>query len=191
MEIIYWRVLFFCLIPIGIFLLIKGIRLVGKSLSGTVLLEIPYLQKTGQFTVVKAGYFSIWQKGTLLKRTPVDQFRPYVYNELTNETLMLNFSLMRPQVNSFSAGRIQIATFRAEPGNYKLELGHGTSLSKWESLLANAVLFPKIDLTKYFIEVRTSQSPLFIFLAIPLILLGAFGIICGVVLGLLADQIVK
>lgn len=51
-----------CLIPIGAFLLVKGIRFSQKSLNGRVLLEIPYLQANGQFTIVKAGYFSIWAK---------------------------------------------------------------------------------------------------------------------------------
>ncbi|MGN7785084.1 hypothetical protein ACTJIJ_11175 [Niabella sp. 22666] len=191
MEIVYWRILFFCLIPIGVFLLVKGIRLMRKSLNGVVLLEIPYLQKAGQFTVAKAGYFSIWQKGSLMKRTPIDQFRPSVYNERTSEPLKLSFSVMRLQVNSFSVGRIQICSFYAQPGDYRLQLEDGTSVSKLESLVAKVVPLPGIDLAKYFIEVRTSQSPVFIFLAIPLILLGAFGIIGGLVLGLLADQIMS
>ena len=63
-------------------------------------------------------------------------------------------------------------------------------MSKLESLLAGVILLPGIDLTKYSIEVRTSQSPVFIFLAIPLILLGTFGIIGSLVLGVLADQII-
>ncbi|MGE9312254.1 hypothetical protein ACLOAU_11430 [Niabella sp. CJ426] len=189
MEIVYWRILFFCLIPIGVFFLVKGIRLMRKSLNGVVLLEIPYLQKAGQFTVAKAGHFSIWQRGSLMKRTPIDQFRPSVYNERTSEPLKLSFSVMRLQVNSFSVGRIQIYGFYAQPGDYRLQLEDGTSVSKLESLVAKVVPLPGIDLAKYFIEVRTSQSPVFIFLAIPLILLGAFGIIGGLVLGLLADQI--
>lgn len=190
MEIMYWRILFFCLIPIGVFLLVKGIRFLQKSLNGRVLLEMPYLQANGQFTIVKAGYFSIWQKGSLMKRTPIDQFRPAVYNELTKESLKISLSMMRPQVNSFSKGRIQIGTFHAQPGNYRLQIEKGSSVSKLESLLAGVIPLPGIDLTKYSIEVRTSQSPVFIFLAIPLILLGTFGIIGGLVLGLLADQMI-
>ncbi len=190
MEIIYWRILFFCLIPIGIFLLVKGIRLVQKSLGGTVLLEIPYLQKTGQFTVLKAGYFSIWQKGSLRKRTPINQFKPYIFNEQTNELLKLSFSLMRPQVKGFSVGRMAICSFFALPGNYRLELREGSSVSKLEGLLANVVPVGKIDLAKYFVQVRASQFFLFTFLAVILIVLGAFGIIGGLVLGLLADQMI-
>jgi hypothetical protein len=191
MAIIYWRILFFCLIPVGVFLLIKGIGLIRKFLKSDILLEIPYLQKNGRFSVDKAGRFSIWQKGSLMRKTPVDQFRPYVYNDITNEAIRLRFSLMRLQVNDFSVGRMEICTFFASPGNYRLELREGSGVSKLESLLAKVVPLASVDLTKYFIQVRTAQSSVFIFWAIPVILLGAFGIIGGLVLGLLADQIIK
>jgi hypothetical protein len=191
MTVIYWRILFFSLIPAGIFLLVKGIQWIRRSFNGAVLLEIPYLQKNGQFAVLKAGYFSIWQKGRVLKRTPVNEFRPRIYNELTNEEVHLRFSLLRPQTNSFSVGRMERCTFFALPGNYKLELKEGASVSKLESWVAKAVPLPAIDLAKYFIQVRASQAPGFIFLAIPVMLLGAFGIIGGFVLGILASQIIK
>lgn len=190
MEIMYWRILFFCLIPIGIFLLVKGIRLVRKTLNGTVLLEIPYLQKTGQFTVVKAGYFSIWQKGSLRKQTPINQFKPYIVNDQTNELVKLSFSLMRPQVNGFSVGRMEICSFFALPGNYRLELREGSSVSKLEGLLTKVAVFGKVDLTKYFIQIRASQFFLLTILAVIVIVLGALGVIGGLILGLLADQIV-
>lgn len=41
--------LFFCLIPLGIFLLIKGIPKIIKSFNGKILLEMPLAEKSGQF----------------------------------------------------------------------------------------------------------------------------------------------
>lgn len=59
MLLISLKVLFFCLIPIGIFILVKGIRLLTKAFNGEVLATIPYLQEDGQFSVTKSGNFSV------------------------------------------------------------------------------------------------------------------------------------
>ena len=191
MEINYIRILFFCLIPIGVFALLKGIKLIRKSFNGAVLLEIPFSQLSGQFYASKAGTFSIWQKGKLLTRTPVDKLRPFIYSELTKEELKLNYSLLRPRTNDFSTGRMELFTFYASIGSYKIELKEGTSLFGLQNLISKAKPSKSIDMTEFFIQVRESQSQVFTFLAIPIIISGMFGIIGGFVLGILADQIIK
>jgi len=190
-TLIILRILFFCLIPIGIVALITGIKLVRKSFYGNILFEIPYSQKIGQFSVLKAGTFSIWQKGQLFKRAPFDRFRPHIYNELTNEELQTSFSLFGLRSNGFSTGRTEIFTFYAPIGNYKIELKEGTSVPKIQVLISKILPFDPFDLTKYFIQIRETQPKIFVFLAIPIIFFGVFGIIGGFVLGLLADKILN
>src|SRR6218665_1262266 len=189
MTLILIRILFFCLIPIGISIFIRGIQLIRKSFNGKILLEIPYLHKSGRFTVTKAGYFSVWQKGQLLKRTPVHKFRPHINDESTKEGLKLSFSFLGLQTNNFSIGRMELYRFYAPIGNYKIELKEGTNISKFENLAGKLIPLPSVDLSLYFIEIRESQSQIITFLTIPMILLGAFGAVGGLVLGLLADQI--
>ena len=60
MTVIILRILFFSLITLGVFILIKGIKLMQKSFNGAILLEIPYTQKNGQFIVSKTGTYAIW-----------------------------------------------------------------------------------------------------------------------------------
>lgn len=190
MTLEFLRVLLFCLIPIGIFILIFGIRRLRKSFSGTVLLEMPYMQKNGQFAISKAGTYSIWQKGELLKKTPVNKFRPHIYNKETNEEVKLNLSVFfRPHVSSFSTGRMEFFTFYAEPGSYEIALKQGRSVLKIEGVFADIIPLKSVALDKYFIQIRASQPKIFAFLSILIILLGAFGIIGGFVLGLMADQL--
>ncbi|MFC6267838.1 hypothetical protein [Frigoriflavimonas asaccharolytica] len=191
MEINHIRILFFCLIPIGVFALLKGIKLIRKSFSGEVLLEIPFSQLSGQFYVAKAGTFSIWQKGKSLTRTPIDKLRPFIYSELTKEELKLNYSLLSPRINDFSTGRMELFTFYAPIGSYKIELKEGTILFGLQNLIAKAIPSKSIDMTKFYVQIRESQSQVFTFLAIPMIISGMFGIIGGFVLGILADQIIK
>jgi hypothetical protein len=189
MSIILIRILFFCLIPIGVFILVKGIKLTRKSFHGALLLEMPYLQTSGQFSVAEGGDFSIWHKAPLLKRTPLDQYKPHLYNSVTNEELPVSKSYSGMQTSDFSDGRMEIFTFVAPVGNYTLKLEDGTSLSGIQSVIANAVPSGNLDLSKHFVQIRKTQPQIFAFLAIPITILGAGGIIGGLVFGLLADQL--
>ncbi|MEO5911620.1 MAG: hypothetical protein ABIP95_12075 [Pelobium sp.] len=188
-PILYIRIFFFCLIPIGAFILYHGIKILRKSFNGKVMIEMPYLQQKAEFTIIKSGIYSIWQKGELFRKTPLDQFSTHIYEKASQQELNLMYSLMSPRSNDFSSGRMEIYTFDATPGVYELRLESGSSVSAVASFVFKLVPLPSIDLSKYFIQVRESQSQLFTLLGIPICLAGGFGIIGGFVLGLLADQL--
>lgn len=189
MNLILMRILFFCLIPIGFFIFFKAIQLLRKSFNGSIMLDIPYLQNGGRFSVTSSGNFSIWQKGPIFKRTPIDKFKLCIYEESTKEEIKLNFSLLRPQTNNFSTGRMELYKFYAPIGNYKIEFREGSNTSKLENSIGNTIPLKPVDLSKYFIQIRESQSQIITLLAIPMLLLGIFGTVGGFVLGLLVDQI--
>ncbi len=185
------RILLFCLIPIGAIILYHGIKLLRKSFNGKVLLEMPYLKQNAEFTVLKSGIYSAWQKGEMFRKTPLDQFSTHIYEKATQQEIPLNYSLMSPRSNDFSTGRMEIYTFNATPGVYELKLSEGSSVSGLGSFVSKLIPLPTVDLSKYFIQIRESQSQLLTVLGIPIVLLGAFGIIGGFVFGVLADQVFK
>ncbi|RVU00970.1 hypothetical protein EOD41_10080 [Mucilaginibacter limnophilus] len=192
MSILLIRILLFCCIPVGIFILVKGIKLIRRSFYGTVFLEIAYSEGGGRFTLIEAGSFSIWLKAPLLKRVALDKYKPQIYNVATGEELHLSYSITGMHANGFYEGRQEIFTFSAEPGEYQLQLIKGSSLSGLQSIITR--LMPSgdnIDLSKHFLQVRETQPAILAFLAIPIIILGVGGIIGGFVLGLLADQVFK
>ncbi len=191
MSILLTRILLFCLIPPGALILYHGIKILRKSFNGKVMLEMPYLQKTGEFTIENGGIYSIWQKGETFKKTPIDQFSTHVYEKVSQQEINLNYSLMSPRSNDFSTGRMEIYTFYATPGVYELRLQDGSSASILGGLVSNFIPLPSVDLGKYYVQVRESQSQWMTLLGIPITLLGAFGVIGGFVLGLLADQLFK
>ncbi|MGV8993719.1 MAG: hypothetical protein ACOH1O_06405 [Flavobacterium sp.] len=191
MSILLTRILLFCLMPLGAFILYHGIKILRKSFNGKVMLEMPYLQKNGEFTILKSGIYSIWQKGEMFRKTPIDQFSTHIYEKATQQEINLSYSLMSPRTNDFSTGRMEIYTFHATPGIYELRLQDGSSVSNVQSFISKLVPLQSVDLSKYFIQIRESQSQLFTLLGIPITLVGAFGIIGGFVLGLLADQVFK
>ena len=188
-PIIYVRILLFCLVPLGGFILYHGIKILRKAFNGKVMLEMPYLQQTGEFTIGESGVYSIWQKGEMFKKTPINQFSTHIYEKGSNKKISLNYSVLRPNSNDFSTGRMEIYTFSAKPGVYELRLEDGSSISNVESFISNLIPLPSVDLAKYFIQVRESQSQWVTLLGIPVALLGFFGILGGFVLGVLADQL--
>jgi len=190
MPIIYYRILFFTLIPVGIFILIKGIKQLRKCFYGNLLLELPYLNKSGRFEVLKAGTHSIWFKGQLYRRIPSDQFRPIVFSVETGKEVDLHYSFFAPSIHGFGDGRVEVLMFKAEIGQYRIELQEGSSIPKLLSGLAKLTRVIKpIDEDKFFIQVRESQPRILTLLGVPIILIGVGGIIGGFVVGLLADQL--
>ncbi|QMW01200.1 hypothetical protein [Spirosoma foliorum] len=107
---------------LGIFLLIQGIKRILKAAGGSVLLKLPLTQKSGQFVVTKAGDYAIWQSGRTLQRVPMKMSAPTIQALLTGEKVTVNPTFSSIRVNNGWEGRIQLFTFRAEAGEYKVEL---------------------------------------------------------------------
>ena len=183
------QILLFCLIPIGITGLIFSIRLVQKSFSGNIILEIPYRQKYAEFILAKPGSYSIWHKGQFFRKAPLDEFRPEITDGSTGVKTNLRSMLFRSNTNDGRTARMELFQFTAPAGRYILELKEGKSISSIESRAINLIPARMVDYDKYFIQIRESQ-PLFMMLGgILFIALSGVCIICGLVLGILADQI--
>ncbi len=185
------RIIIFCLIPVGAFLLYKSVRLVGKSFSGKVLLELPYIQKSATFEITESGVYSIWQKGQYFRKLPVDKFKPVIYNESTKERIVLFPSIFRPNSNDGIMAKIELFRFSATPGKYSIDLAEGSSITKFESVLSSIFPAKKADIDKYYILVRESQPFYYIIIGIPLIAIAGILMIGGLVFGILADQIFR
>ena len=187
MTILYYKILLFCVMPLGLLLLIIAIRMLWRATNGKILLTLPFNDRLGTFTVTQAGVYSIWHKGPILKKTPAGDFKPHIINLATNEVVKIKASIMSPRSNGFSTGRMELFTFNAPAGEYELSLIAGSSVSSFQKAIAKVVPLANIDLNQYFIEIRQSQSQLLTMLSIPLLLLGMAGMVCGLVFGLLIE----
>lgn len=188
MVIIFLRIALFCLIPVGIFLLIKTIRMLKKTFNGKVLAEIPFTQKETTFNLPESGVYAIWQKGQLFQKTPVDKFEMQLSRESNGEGVTLTTSLLRPNMNGFETGRMEMKRFYAKSGSYKLILRESSENSSFEQVFSDLFPAKMVDYDKYFIQVRESGPAYQMFLAVPLFLLSGFLIIGGFVCGLLLPQ---
>ena len=184
-----FKVFFFCLVPVGIAVLIKTIRMLKGMFNGAVLAEIPFLTKELNFTITRPGVYAIWQKGKLFQRTPIDKFNLQLTGE-SGVKVPLTISFFNPYVNGLDTARMEICRFTADKGNYTMNIVEGSAASLFEKLFAR--LFPanNLDYSTYYLQVRESLPVYYILIAIPLFTLSAFCIIGGVVGGFLAQEVV-
>jgi hypothetical protein len=178
--------LFLGLIPAGIVILFFSVRLVKKTFSGDVILEVPYTQKSAEFTLDRPGTYSIWHQGPFFTKAPLDEFRPEITEQSTGIPVKLSSRFFRPNSNKDGNARMEIFRFSAPPGKYRLELKEGSSISRAEQRVINAISAGKVDSDKYFIQIRESQPFLLSLTGIAGIVLGGFCIIGGLVSGILS-----
>ena len=183
------QVLFFCLIPVGIVILIFSLRFVQKTFSGNIILEIPYCQKSAEFILTSPGKYSIWHQGQFFRKAPLDEFKPEIINKSTGEKIKLSSMLFRPNANNGRTARMMLYRFSAPAGNFILELTEGSSVSAVENSLIRLIPAKMVDYSKYFIQVRESQPVIFVVLGIVMMVLAGSCIIGGLVIGILAGQI--
>lgn len=189
MSLILFRIFFFCLVPAGIFILVKTIRMLRGVFSGEVVAEIPFTQKEVTFDITRPGIYAIWQKGQLFRRTPIDKFELKLNEVTSGKNIPLPRSFFSPYINGFDTGRMEMNRFTAESGNYRLTIAEGNSASLFEKLVLSVLPAKPVDYSQYFIQVRESRPIYYILAAIPLITLCAFCIIGGMVAGFMAPNI--
>lgn len=151
MNLILYRILFFCLVPAGIYILVKTIKLLKGVFNGDVIAEIPFTQKVVTFNIVRSGIYAIWQKGQLFRRTPVDKFQLKLNKLTSGENVSLPRSFFSPYLNGMDTGRMEMNRFSAESGSYRLTIIEGNSVSIFEKIALSLVPAKPVDYSKYFI----------------------------------------
>jgi hypothetical protein len=190
---IFFRILTFCMVPLGIYLLVKTIRMLKKTFNGNILLDQPFEQKQASFHINSAENFAIWQKGQLFRKTPVGDFKLQVLDE-KGSTVKLKPTGLNIHKNGWDTGRTQLKNFSAGAGTYTLKILDEPEEGLISRLLPNVLStiplpVKSVDTGQYFIQIRESQ-PIYVFLlAIPLFTLSGFLMIIGFVAGIVGPQI--
>lgn len=185
------QILFFSLIPLGIIVLLLSLKFVQKAFSGRIILEIPYSQKSAEFTLNEPGTYAVWHRGQYFRRAPLDEFKPEIIDKSTGLNLKLSYFILRPNTNNGKTARMEIARFSASPGEYVLQLAEGSTVTGVEQSLIRFLHVKMVDYDKYFIQIRESRPVLSVMLGILLLTFSGLCIIGGLVGGILSDQIFK
>ena len=191
MSLTIFRIFFFCLVPVGIFILVKAIRMLKHVFNGEVIAEKPFTDKQIHFEIKKAGVYAVWHRGRLFQRTAIDKFILKLFHEPSGELVSMGPSIFRPYLNSLDTARVETNRFYAEPGKYSIQIVEGSGVSFFERLFLK--LFPDtpVDYSQYFIQVRESRPIYYMIGAIPLFALCGFCIIGGFVAGFMAPYILS
>jgi hypothetical protein len=191
MSLTIFRIFFFCLVPIGVFILVKTIRMVRGIFNGEVIIEKSFTIKEIQFEIKKAGVYAIWQRGKLFQRTPVDKFALKLFRDPSGEAVSIGISIFRPHISNLDTARMEMNRFSAEPGRYRLQIVEGSSVSVFERLIMKLFPAKPVDYSQYFIQVRESRPVYYMIAAIPLFTLCGFCILGGFVAGFMAPYILS
>lgn len=183
------QVLFFCLIPLGILILVFSIKLLQKNFSGNIILEIPYSQKSAELIIPNSGRYSIWHKGQFFRKAPLDEFRPEIISKSTGEKIKLSTFWLRPNTNNGKTARMELFRFSAPAGKYFLKLADGSSITVMEKTIIRLLPVKMVDYDKYFIQIRETRTVFLVLIGIVFAAMAGLCIICGLVFGILADQI--
>ncbi|MBO0951059.1 hypothetical protein [Fibrella forsythiae] len=153
---------------VGSWLLIQGVRRILKAVGGPVLLKLPLTQPSGQFELPRAGEYAIWQSGRTLQRVPATMPWPAIVAAATGEMVRVHQSFSTVRVNNGWEGRIQLFSFRAKAGQYRLELPPSESTA--------------LSASPYFLEIRERKPSYLLVWGILLLIIGAGCVITGLAL---------
>lgn len=188
MEPILFRILMFSMIPIGIFLLVKVIRMLKKTFNGKIITEIPFQQKSTTFELPESGHYAIWQKGQLFRKTPIGDIKLQIQDE-SGTIIRLNPTWFSLHKNGGDTGRSELKKFTAPAGKFTLSILDQTDSNFLRKMLKDTLPVKPVDQNYYFIQIRESQPVYYFLIAIPLLTLSGFLMIIGLVAGLVGPQI--
>lgn len=175
--------LFYLLIPLGLCLFYLGIKYTIRFGSAKMLYKMPYINKEGTFTLERAGTYGLWLSGKMFTKAPIGEFGFNLVDEKTGRTIPLFLSIMRARVNGITHSRMELYTFDAGPGTYRLSVTEDPFvLDAVMKKVGDKVIKGDIDYNQFTIQIYTHTSFILMFISICGIVLGAIGVLLGIAL---------
>jgi hypothetical protein len=168
------RLVFAALVPLGIFLLVKAIKLLRGSFFGNIIAEAR-LGGLVELVVAKAGLYAIWLRGRRAQVYALSSktFRPAIWENATRELVPLHATLGRTHGDGY---REKFYTFEVPAGRYTLDLSGPSQAG---------------DVAGLVVQVRETTPTYYGVAGILLCIVSGFLIIGGIVLASLAGEIVN
>lgn len=173
------RYLLFFLVPVGIYLMVIGIKKVSGFAKAKMIYEIPVSAIDGSFRLEDGGKYDIWLSGKKYSVSPIYNLDIKLKNNATGKFVILYPDFFKTTASSFKDVRVKLYTFSAERGSYNISLTD--SVEERENIINNR----GIDYKKFSIQIRENVQGLTIFLGVLGIILGFMAIDVGLVLPLL------
>jgi hypothetical protein len=182
-------VILWCLPVVGVFVLVIAIRTISGSFNGKLIAEIPFIEKESHFAIAQPGIYAVWQRGPLLTKTRIAEFRLNLAEQASGKAIMLSTSWFAPHVNTFDTARVEWKRFDAKPGRYLFNIMEEGEANVFENLFNRILPFKKVEPKDYFFEIRMAQPIYKFFLTIPMFTLAVLLIFGGPALALNAKEV--
>ena len=183
--------LFYLLIPLGLCLFYLGIKYTIRFGKAKMLYEMPYVNKEGTFTLERSGTYGLWLSGKMFTKAPIGEFGFNLVDEKTGRTIPLFLSIMRARVNGITHSRMELYTFDASPGTYRLSVTEDPFvLDAVMKKVGDKVIKGAIDYNQFTIQIYTHTSFVLRFISIWMIALGLIIAVLGGVLPNIQCEIV-
>ena len=173
------KYLLFLLVPVGIYLMVIGIKKVSGFAKAKMIYEMPVSLIDGSFTLEYGGKYDIWLCGKKYSVSPIYNLDIKLKNNATGKFVILYPDFFRTTASSFKDVRVKLYTFSAESGSYNISLTD--RVEERENIINNR----GIDYRKFSIQIRENVQGITIFLGVLGIILGFMAIDVGLVFPLL------
>ena len=173
------KYLLFLLVPVGIYLVVIGIKKVRLFAKAKMIYEMPVSLIDGSFRLEDGGKYDIWLSGKKYSVSPIYNLDIKLKNNATGEFVILYLDFFRTTASSFKDVRVKLYTFGAETGSYNI------SLTDRAEERDNIINNRGIDYKKFSIQIRENVQGLNIFLGALCIILGVMAIDAGLIFPLL------
>ena len=173
------KYLLLLLVPVGIYLIVIGIKKVRGFAKAKMIYEMPVSPIDGSFILDESSKYDIWLSGKKYSVSPIYNLDIKLKNNATGKFMQLYPDFFRTTANSFKDARVKLYTFGAESGSYNI------SLSDRPEERENIINNRGIDYSKFSIQIRENVKVLNIFLGVLGIVLGLMAIDVGLAFPLL------
>ena len=174
-----FRYLLFLLVPVGIYLMVIGIKKVSGFAKAKMIYEMSVSSIDGSFTLEDGGKYDIWLCGKKYSVSPIYNLDIKLKNNATGEFVILYPDFFRTTTSSIKDFRVKLSTFDADRGSYNISLTD--SVEERENIINNR----GIDYKKFSIQIRENVNTATIFVGVLGIILGFMAIDVGLVFPLL------
>ena len=173
------KYLLFLLVPVGIYLMVIGIKKVRLFAKAKMIYEIPVSSINGSFRLEDGGKYDIWLSGKKYSVSPIYNLDIKLKNNATGEFVILYPDFFRTTASSIKDVRVKLYTFDADRGSYNISLTD--SVEERENIINNRV----IDYKKFSIQIRENVKTATIFVGVWGIILGFMAIHVGLAFSIL------
>ena len=173
------KYLLFLLVPVGIYLVVIGIKKVRLFTKAKMIYEMSVSSIDGSFRLEDGGKYDIWLSGKKYSVSPIYNLDIKLKNNATGEFVQLYPDFFRTTTSSIKDFRIKLYTFSAETGSYNISLTDRPE--ERENIINNR----GIDYRKFSIQIRENVQGLNIFLGALCIIFGVMAIDVGLIFPLL------